>query len=575
MSQDKVSADRVSGSSIHSGETTAGVVARTLAASGIDHLFLMTGGDLSLWQAIRGAGIRLVLCRSEAGSVAMADAYARLTGRPAAVYGQWGPGAANVAGALADAAWARSPVLALTSTVPTTTEYRNEYQELDQPPMFSSVTKWQARINRPDRAADVLNQAVHIAQAGSPGPVHVDIPSDVLKMPVSEGSERAPAGPILRQHVPSQEAIAQVARLLSQSSRPVLLAGQGVLLGHGEAALKAFAEAALVPVVTTMGGKGAIAETHSLSLGVAGRYSRKSANEILAKADFVLVLGSDLGGLATDTYRLPRPGTQIVQVDLVEEQIGRTVPVTLGVVADAGSVCAQMITATIDRTERKQAWRLEVAAVRARWHEEFVRVASEPAQGHVRPEAIVAIMAELLADDDIVVADTGFMGAWGGALYPVPKAGRYFLRAAGTLGWAFPAVLGAQLAAGSARRAVALIGDGGFGYHAGDLETAVRLGIPAITIVMNNSSLAYEHIGYMQNLKGDVVTEVCDFSDVDFASVAESFGATGYRVSSADHFKTALASAIAARVPSLIDVRVSKNRFAPVTTFDRRTVRDL
>ncbi|MDW6064341.1 thiamine pyrophosphate-binding protein [Streptomyces sp. FXJ1.4098] len=155
----------------------AHAVARALKDNGIDRIFLVTGGDLLLWQALRDHGIAMHLARSEAASVVMADAYARVTGKPAVVYGQWGPGAANVAGALADAWWAHSPLVAITSTVSTRVEYKNEYQELDQPPMFQSVTKWQARVTRADRAGELVAQAVRTAAAGCPRPVHLDIPS--------------------------------------------------------------------------------------------------------------------------------------------------------------------------------------------------------------------------------------------------------------------------------------------------------------------------------------------------------------------------------------------------------------
>ncbi|WP_445519908.1 thiamine pyrophosphate-binding protein [Streptomyces sp. NEAU-174] len=146
-------------------------VARALKDSGVDRVFLITGGDLWLWRALRDHGIEMCLARSEAASVVMADAYARVTGRPAVVYGQWGPGAANVAAALADARWAHSPLVALTSTVSTRVEYKYEYQELDQPPMFQSVTKWQARVTRADRAGELVAQALRVAGGGAPGVV--------------------------------------------------------------------------------------------------------------------------------------------------------------------------------------------------------------------------------------------------------------------------------------------------------------------------------------------------------------------------------------------------------------------
>ncbi|WP_201394118.1 thiamine pyrophosphate-dependent enzyme [Ktedonobacter sp. SOSP1-52] len=155
--------------------------------------------------------------------------------------------------------------------------------------------------------------------------------------------------------------------------------------------------------------------------------------------------------------------------------------------------------------------------------------------------------------------------------------GRTFLRAAGTLGWAFPSVLGAQLALTTTpeRRAIALIGDGGFGYHIGDLETAVRLKLPAICIVLNNASLAYEAIAFKYQFDGDVVGEVCDFIDTDYSQITRDFGCFGARVDTIEGFRQALDEALSRRKPAVLDVVVSNNRFAPVTTFDHWVKRDL
>lgn len=555
----------------------AHAIARALIDNGVDRLFLITGGDLWLWRALRDHGVELVLARSEAASVVMADAYARVTGKPAAVYGQWGPGAANVAAALADAWWARSPVIAITSTVPTTVEHRFEYQELDQPPMFASVVKWQARITRADRAGELVAQAVRIAAAGCPGPVHIDVPQDTIREEVELTTGGYAVSPAPTPPAPDAAGVADVATRLARSERPLLLAGNGVLLAGAAGDLVALAEAAQVPVLTTLGGKGAIPENHPLSAGVAGRYSRKVSNEVAHDADLVVAIGTDLGGLASDSYTLPADATEVVQVDVSAERIGQTRTIAAGLVTDAGAFCHALTTAFAGVTPpaAHDAWRHQVRARCDAWQESFAEVVARPADGHVRPEAIVAILREQTHAEDLLVADTGFMGAWGGCLFPVHAAGRTFLRAAGTLGWAFPAVLGAQMAAPPGRRAFALVGDGGFGYNVGDLETAVRLGLPAVTIVLNNASLAYEHVGFKHNHGGDIVHEVCDLVDIDHAQVARAYGLFGARVDSAEAFRAALRDAIADGRPALIDVVVDKERIAPVTTFDGRIQRDV
>lgn len=557
----------------------AAAIAQALVDHGVDRVFFMTGGDFGLWRALDNVGIGLCLVRSEAASVVMADAYARMSGRAAVVYGQWGPGAANVAGALADAWWAGSPVLALTSTVPTTSEYRFEYQELDQAPMFAPVTKWQGRVNRGDRAAELVTQALRIAESGAPGPVHLDVPSDVIRDPIGrETVPRSAPRPAVGRPAPDAQAVRQVVDLIAAAERPVIVAGGGVLASDAADDLVALAEVLGAPVATTMGGKGSIAEDHPLSLGVAGRYARLVSNDVLRRADLTIAIGTDLGGLATDTYRLPTPGTQVVQVDIEPRRIGRTIDITLGIAADAGATCRALTEqAHASGLRVPGAWTHEVTAQRDAWLAKLQQIAAEPADGHVRPEAIATVLREVAAPHDVVVADTGFTGAWAGALFPVHTAGRTFARAAGTLGWAFPAVLGAQLARPEAR-AFALVGDGGFGYNVGDIESAVRLRIPAITIIMNNACLAYEYVSFEMAHRigwGHIVDAVCDFDDVDFAAVARSFGAFGARVTSADELRSALRAALAQDLPAFIDVVVSKTRFAPVTSYDMIVSRDL
>ena len=231
-------------------------IAHALVEHGVDRVFLMTGGDLNLWRAFSEAGIQMCLARSEPGSVAMADAYARTTGRVRGVR-PMGTGRSDRGRSSGRRVVGGSPVLALTSTAPTTSQYKFEYQELEQEPMFSSLTKWQARISRADRAAELVSQALRIAESGAPGPVHIDIPSDLVKQPLGDGhTSRPPARPLLTSPSPDEQAISEIVRKVRGATRPVLLAGGGVLASGGAVEFAEFAKVLNVPVATTMGGKG-------------------------------------------------------------------------------------------------------------------------------------------------------------------------------------------------------------------------------------------------------------------------------------------------------------------------------
>lgn len=549
-------------------------LAKCLQVNGVDSVFLVTGGDQPFWISLREAGINLYLARSEASAVYMADAYTRVSGRPSVVYGQWGPGAANVAAALADAWWSRSPVVALTSAMTTRTSHRYEYQEIEQLRMFDSVTKWNKAVPRSDRAAEMLASAIRVATSGAPRPVHLDVARDFLEADdeLREGYQVPHRFRPTADRVALREAI----RILAAADRPVVLAGNGVNLANGEEELLGFAEHANVPVLTSTGGKGSIAEDHPLAVGVTGRYSRRVANEIMAEADYVLVVGSDLGGMVTTGYQFPRADVHVVQIDIDADVLGANLNVDLPIQGDARDALAVLAELSLELGDKR--WTGWVQKVQARVHEwkrRFHTIAtSDRGDRDLLPEAVVHILSKHLASDDTLSVDTGYMGAWGGALYPTTRPGRRFIRAAGSLGWAFPAAIGVQLARPRSR-SVCLTGDGGLGYHIGDMETAMRLGASSVTVVLNNNSLAFEYHMQKYHYQNEIVPEVNDFSNINYADVAKAFGAYGARVTTNDALEDALAEALRADRPALIDVAVSKERYAPVTSYEKLMDRDL
>jgi acetolactate synthase-1/2/3 large subunit len=293
----------------------------------------------------------------------------------------------------------------------------------------------------------------------------------------------------------------------------------------------------------------------------------------------ILAIGTQLGGLVTDSYRLITPRAKLIHVAVDGESIGMNFPTQLGVVADARTFLEAVLSAC-DREDARassasQAYLQQLAAERRAWHERRSGLAASDGNdgGAMRPEALMASVNQQIADDAIVVADTGYAAAWAGALAEVKVAGRHFLRSDGSLGWAFPGSLGAQLAAPE-KQVICIIGDGGFGYHIGDLETARRLNLPVVIIVLNNQTLAFEaHVQTL--LYGHMVPEVDDFADVDYGAVARAFGVAGVRVASAAEFSRALADALERRAPTVIDAVIDREAIAPVTRYDKVRVREL
>jgi acetolactate synthase-1/2/3 large subunit len=548
-------------------------IAETLKAYGTEYFFLVTGGDQDLWIALADAGIRMVLCRSEHAAVYIADGYARASGRPGFVYGQYGPGVVNVAAGLPEPFWAMSPVISLTTSIRTTTRDRFEYQELDQLPIHAPLTRWNKAVPRPERAPEMVRAAIRAATGGTPGPVHLEIPADMLRLdvePVDVYADEAFGRVPSVRTAPPRGAVAGMVDLVLEAERPVLIAGNGVILSEAWDEVATVAELLSLPVATSMGGKGAISEDSDLALGVIGRYSRKTANDIVREADLALVVGCRLGGLVTDSSTVPSPSAMIVHIDADPGVLGATYREQLSVVADAKAALSAMVEELTARGIRRDrtAWARQAAKRIQEW---WVRVRRESAGKPGRPlhpAAVIEAIRATIAADDVLVADTGYMGAWTGAAFPVTAPGRNFLHANGSLGWAFPASLGAALAV-PARRVVAVTGDGGIGYHLMEVETALRHGIPAIVVVLNNRCLAFEYHEQKYNWANRVIPEVNELLDIDYAAVSRAMGARGVRVSDRDELGDALAEARRADQLTLLDVLIDPEVVGPVTVYDR------
>jgi len=555
--------------------TVSGALAKLVRAYGAEYIFTLTGAPQDpLIRMHNDENVKVVLARSERSAFAMADAYARLTGKPTFGIVQYGPGATYLPASLIDAYWASSPLIALSGTTNTNTRYRYEYQEVEQTSMFPAMTKWAGQLPHPDRIADVLRTVIRTAVSGVPGPAYLGIPADWFGRPLSSAPDLYAESAFMKvpalRVAPLAQDIERAVALLATAERPVLIAGGGVMLSKAWQELIALAETLNAPVVTTLAGKGSIADTHPLSVGAAGRYSRKIANEVLGAADFCLAVGTRLSSMGTDVFKVPRKGTRIVHFDLDAAALGRNYREELSVVADA-QVALVMLreaarAARLDGS-RWAAWTKQVQGQVAAWQRDLEQVSREPMhEGRLNPYHVMRLLDQHLAADDILVADTGYMAVWATTVLQQKKAGRKVLRAAGSLGWAFPAAFGAKLAVGPGRRVFGLTGDGGIGYHLADLETALRLKLPAIQIVMNNCSLAFEY-HVQKYVHEEMCPEASEFLDVPFADVARAFGAYGERVTAADQFIPALRRAEESGKPAIIDVAVSRELPPPVTRY--------
>ena len=549
--------------------TVAQAVAKTLAAYGTEKFFCLCGGDHDLWYALEDEGIEIINCRTENAAVYLADGYARMTGKPGFVYGQRGPGVANLAGSLADPLWARSPVISLTSSIHLSSRDRFEYQDVDGLPLHVGVTKWNKTLSSPDRAAAMVRAAIRAALSPAPGPVHLEIPSDMFHLEAGDDIYREEDVDTVNSFrpVPDLGKLSTILDGLLAAQRPLIVAGKGVIISQAWGELTRLAAALTIPVATSLGGKGSIDEYSDLAMGVIGRNSRKIGNDSVRECDTVLAIGTRLGGLATHKWALPFQDKRLFHIDVDAEIIGRNYKTEVSVVADAKMALAAANDMVAQRklARGQTEWAKHMAQRLVTWREHASQLSAVQKVEGIHQADVIAAVRRVLGPNDVIGADTGAHGGWVGALYPV-TAGKTMIRANGSLGWVFPGALGAALGAPD-RRVVAITGDGGMLYHISEFETALRCNIPVVVVVMNNACLASEY--QTQKRHQRTVKSVLDFRDVDFAAVARSFGAFGVRVTEAKDIEQAIRDALADGGPALVDVVVSREAQSPSANRDK------
>jgi acetolactate synthase-1/2/3 large subunit len=283
-------------------------------------------------------------------------------------------------------------------------------------------------------------------------------------------------------------------------------------------------------------------------------------------ADLVIFIGTETGGMTTHFWAVPKIGIQAVQIDIEPENIGRNYPLQAAVNGDAKMVLARMIAAADKKTAgKRKAWVAEAQGLVAAWRATYKDALTSDAVP-IRPERLCGELTRIMPDDAIVCVDTGHAGMWMGGMYDLRTPAQSYMRSAGHLGWAFPAGLGAKCAAPS-RPVVTFTGDAGFWYHIGDIETAARWGINAVTVVNNNGGGNQSKRGFDRVYGGqqtEQARELWTFSKVNFAAIAESMGAMGIRVEKASELEGAMAKALAARRPVIVDVVTDIDALAPV-----------
>ena len=547
--------------------TGARFLAETLKGYGTTTVFFMPVFGIGALKEIEALGMWRVMVHSEKPAAYMADGYARIAGRAGICMAQ-AVGAANLAAGLQDPFLAGSPVIAMTGRRAQAHQQRHSYQEVDHRGPFEAVTKYSNAITSVEQLPNALRQAFRETVSGAPAPVHLDfdgiIGQDVLdaeadlEVIIEEQFINIPPF----RPAPDAASVAAVAKAIDAAQRPIIVAGGGVAHSGAGAELVALAETLSIPVATSLNGKGTIPDDHPLCVGVVGGYSRWCANRAVSEADLVIYVGSSTGGMVTNEWTVPAPGARTVQIDIDPRELGRSYPVIAAMQGDAKASLVRLLEASEANNDRG-AWVGRAQELVAAWRAEvepLMIADSEP----VRTERLCRELTNHLPSDAILVSDTGHSGIWTGTMIDLKHPSQSYIRCAGSLGWAFPAAMGAKCAAPD-RPVICFGGDGAMWYHLTEMETAVRCGINTVTVVNNNHSLNQEQ-GINESFYGGRSKGSDDlwiFPEADFAKIADSMGGLGLTVERPGDFAGALEQAIECGRPALIDVKTDIESITP------------
>jgi len=555
----------------------AAAVVEFLKAAGATRTFGVVGESvLDVTDAIRDdATMRYVPVRHEGAGALAASGYGRSARSPAICLGHIGAGASNLVNGLADAYKDDAPVIAVTGNADTADLGRDGWHELDHMTMFEPVTRWNVRLGPPERLVQQLRESVYRLNTGAPGPIHLDLPTDVARAELPDEATgdleaalaRVPSFTAEHNRVtPPENVVRAAVDRFRDAENPMVLAGGGVAWSRAGDALASLAEYARVPVLTSLTARGVVDERHGYCFGALGTLGRIAAKRVADDADFLLAVGSPLSDIETFGWSLFRD-VPIVQVTLDETDLGKQYSVAESAVADPRAFLAAFDAELRRQTDGPLPDPEAIEGYREELDAEFEAILhpdpedrADTDAGLVNPYAVLAALGDRLGPDDIICSASGKNTLWS-SLLPIAEPGT-FLKSVGlgTMGFAFPAGIGAKTARPDAE-VVVVAGDGDFSMVVQELETAARESLPVTVVVFNDSELSsiktQQAAHYEERFVG------VDYTDVDFAAVAEGFNATGHRVETGAAFEAALDAALAADSPSVVDVRTDPTIEAP------------
>ena len=538
-------------------------VIEALRAEGVDHTFGLVGTTTNsiVTEMCGRSDIRFIDTRHEEGAAFMAYGYARASGKPAVCVTTSGPGSINLLTGVALAYKGRAPVVVIAGNVASEYIERDGSQEFDLVGMFKPVTRFAREVNSTARVPEALHDAFRMALGGKRGPVFLSIPRDLLDGQSIDMPEAPPStyrgvhGRVAGDAVAIQEAVA----LLLQAQRPLLLAGGGVIDGDATGEAVALAELLDMALVPAYGHTDAVPNSHRLYIGPPGGRGAGEVASAIHQADVVLALGSRLSQHTTHwDHSVVNQASRLIQVDIDAQEVGRNYPVAVGITGDAKAVAQQLLQAlraAVPGGRPNPAWRARIEGLAQSRH---ARLQAESAltADPMMPQRVYPELRKVLPRDCMVTIDAGVAPglSYDRLHYELPRT-MFNYAGHGGLGMGYCVGLGTKLGRPD-RPAVSLQGDGGFLYTSQELNTAVRWGIPLVSIVLNNSCHGAEKAQQQRHFDKKYIG--VDLVNPRFDKLAEVYGARGYYVTRPDEIADAVAAALKLNGPSVIEIPVAE-----------------
>ncbi|MEU3275391.1 thiamine pyrophosphate-dependent enzyme [Saccharomonospora sp. NPDC006951] len=531
--------------------TVATQLVASLKAHGVRYVFGVPSESFTtLLDALYADGeITFVPARHEGGAAFMAEAHAAASGGIGVVLGGRAVGAANLSIGVHTARENSTAMLVLVGQLHSRHRGREGFQETDLPAFLGPVAKHAVEESDPHRVPPAVARALTLARTGRPGPVVLSLPEDVL----DHETRAAPALPRGgTRPAPSPEDVTAVRQLLLGAARPVVIAGAGVKLSGAESELVAFAEAWEVPVLAAWRRHDVFPNEHPRYAGHLQMGTHPDLVATVREADLVVALGTRLGEITTQGYTAPATGQRVVQVDIEPDQLGKAYVVELAVHADA---LATLRALGKPGGRRDPGW----ADERQRVYRRVTTVDPAENREHVDNRQIVRALRAGLPPDAVVTNDAGNFAGWLHTFFRFPLARTYVGAASGAMGYALPAAIGAKLAAPE-RTVVSVSGDGGFLMTVQELETAVRLHLPLVSLVFNNNMYGSIRMHQERWYPGRVIGS--ELGNPDLVELARAFGAFGTRVAADAEFPAALEAALAVGRPAVVEIVTDPERIS-------------